>query len=326
MNKDQKDFELFRLRSTGAIIRDGYRLYLDCFRRIFRATWLVALVYALTAGILTTVFINTFPQTVIHILQLMHQGQGSMPRMASHSVFLLNLVVYALLMGAGLSVLGAHRQTGTIPVAQHWYGFWERKTMLRTLVSMVMVWLLMVIYIIVAVLVIYAVRTHLSQIALGLLGLLFFLVAFLCLPSVVMCLLDYILNHQRKGPFSGRFSLRYWGNVFIITLVVTIVSFLLVMITQLPANVLMIANMRSQAGTLMGDPTGMPDYMSGLNLVIFTLAGFIQAYVILSSFFPFYYLYGSVQAQEQERADMKMKMDSQQDQQSLTNHDYIEYK
>ena len=64
------------------------------------------------------------------------------------------------------------------------------------------------------------------------------------------------------------------------------------------------AKVVSLAGALQDDPTGMPDYMSWLNIVVFSLAGFIQAYIYLSSLFPFYYLYGSTEAQEKERKEL----------------------
>lgn len=54
MDKESKDLSLLKLRSTAACIRDGYRLYMDNFRKTFRSTWMIACVYAVFTGIVTT--------------------------------------------------------------------------------------------------------------------------------------------------------------------------------------------------------------------------------------------------------------------------------
>jgi len=47
---------------------------------------------------------------------------------------------------------------------------------------------------------------------------------------------------------------------------------------------------------------GMPSYMSWLSLLVYTLAAFIQAYVIMAAFFPAYYMAGSIEQQELSKA------------------------
>ena len=49
----------------------------------------------------------------------------------------------------------------------------------------------------------------------------------------------------------------------------------------------------------------MPEYIGRLNFAVFALMGFLQAYIHLSTLFPFYYLYGSIEQQEKERKEMK---------------------
>jgi hypothetical protein len=59
--------------------------------------------------------------------------------------------------------------------------------------------------------------------------------------------------------------------------------------------------MQAQAGILMGDPLGMPSYMGWLAFLVFTLSGFIEAYVILSLLFPLYYMAGTIEQHEIQR-------------------------
>ena len=48
MEKDKEDI-LLKDRSSRACISAGYRLYMSNFKRIFRASWLAAIVFAAEA-------------------------------------------------------------------------------------------------------------------------------------------------------------------------------------------------------------------------------------------------------------------------------------
>ena len=54
-------------------------------------------------------------------------------------------------------------------------------------------------------------------------------------------------------------------------------------------------------GVMYGDPYNMPSYIGWLSALVFLLIGFIQAYIMLSFLFPLYYMYGSIEAHEQEK-------------------------
>ena len=50
MEKDKKEIEI-KVRSSQACIREGYQLYSGNFRKIFRATWWIALIFALITAV-----------------------------------------------------------------------------------------------------------------------------------------------------------------------------------------------------------------------------------------------------------------------------------
>lgn len=208
MDKETNELSQWKLRSVGACIRDGYRLYVGKFRKIFRTTWLAAVVYALFSGITTC-------------------------------------------LATSLSSFSSH----------------------TSLINQYLTPIMLVVNLL-AMLVLLSVSSH-------------FLV-------------------KRAGvntkPFA--FPIRYWGGAILVLMMVAFVTMSLILITELPAIVLLAAGMVSQAGAFQGDPTGMPDYMVWTNLVVFTLAGFIQAFILLSTLFPFYYLYGSAKMQEKERTQI----------------------
>ena len=99
----------------------------------------------------------------------------------------------------------------------------------------------------------------------------------------------------------------HFGLLFAVLFVVTVFTLMALLFTTLPSIILAIANGEAQTGVLMGDPLGMPDYMKWLTLMVSTIAGFIQAYILLSALFPTYYIYGSAVTQEIEKNE---KMDA----------------
>ena len=210
MDKDTKDLGLFRIRSVGACVRDGYRLYLDRFRKYFRSTWLIAAVYAVLAGLIVTM------------------------------------------------------TTSVLPIRQTL----ENETLQR--------------YLPLALALLYAAVTIAMLFVMG----------------------RRLLKRSDEKPKSAWIPPRYAGGMLLLLLVVVIVTIVLALLTELPAFILLAAGMVSQAGAMRGDPTGMPDYMLWMNIVVFTLAGFIRAYIYLSALFPLYFLYGSVETQERERNEL----------------------
>ena len=88
-------------------------------------------------------------------------------------------------------------------------------------------------------------------------------------------------------------------------LVVSFSSLLLVMLAScivlIPAVILCLANQSALRGMLIGDPSGMPPYMTGLTFFTFVLTAFIQFYVSQVMLVHKYYANGSIDAQEADR-------------------------
>lgn len=311
--KKTKDLSLFRLRSTGAVISDGYQLYMDNFRKIFRNTWLMAVVYALAVGVFSMLWLNSLAE--LALLLTLHAPMESITNSAAANAlplaggFVVITLATLLLTAFGFSILRQHREDNCITPPARWFGQWHVKTIGRTLTAgLLMVIILLFMFAVIDTTAILL-KGHLSRTALGLLLVGETGIFALLLPVLFLLATQYIMATDNKIMPSGRQTFRYWGSTIIISLVVCIVIGLLSVVTELPAAVLFFANITSMSGTLLGDPSGMPDYMSWLNIVVFTLAGFIQAYIYLSALFPFYYLHGSIETQEKERAEMNKKLD-----------------
>ena len=95
--------------------------------------------------------------------------------------------------------------------------------------------------------------------------------------------------------------LRHTGMVLIVGIVCFFTISILIMLTSLPMIIMMAANWQDQIGVLMGDPSGMPDNVRWLTLVVFLIAGFLQAYVWQSIIGPIYMMRGAIIQHENER-------------------------
>jgi hypothetical protein len=301
--KRNADLSLMRLRSSSAAISDGYRLYMNNFRRVFRSSWIAALVYALAMGVFVNIVITRLPMAAVVQATGQMGNPALQPMLVTTGLFLLGgsillLAALTVLLSYGFSALGEQLATGSVTAPAKWYGRIDRLALWRTLKAAL--WLLVV------------AMKFLGRLAgLMLIGgtLLLLLAALLPLAYTIM---KYVLTPKSaflailKDTYAV--GLRHWGGLFIVVLVVSIVNMLLDVVTQMPANILYAANVNSQMGALQGDPLGMPAYMGWMNIVVFTAAGFVQAYVQLSALFPLAYMYGSIETQENERSQAKRRL------------------
>jgi hypothetical protein len=58
---------------------------------------------------------------------------------------------------------------------------------------------------------------------------------------------------------------------------------------------------------MFGDPSGMPENVKWLSIVVFTIAGFIQAYVWLTMLLPLYLVKISMYMQDKEKDEFNKK-------------------
>ena len=321
MKKDTKDLSLFRLRSNGAVIRDGFLLYLDNFRKILRSTWTSALVYAIVTSLLTTLFIEFYPSILMtRIMQATHPegmvaGDDDVQLMVIVGIIcgsLIYVLASALLASSAFTLLVGHHRDGAFPASVHWYGSLDRKTTARTFVS----WLSMALFPSLFLLLVGAIVIMISGQLSSQVGFYTYtggiavavIVVLLIMPLFLMRMISYIENSDVKKAWKGRFALRYWGSSLMVAIIVSIVVSVFHLATQLPSSILLSANIAAQQGVLLGDNVSMPDYALPMNLIVFTLAAFIQAYILMAALFPFHYLLGSVETLERERDEMSQKL------------------
>lgn len=313
--ENKNELKLLRPRSLAAVISDGYRLYMGSFRSLFRSSWPVAIVYALAfAMLMGNVVNNVIPMQV----SLQTNGMSMLPPAFwfSSLALLFYLVTAALLAAQGISALREHKATEEISRPAKWYGRLCLKPFLRLLV--VGVWLLLLTIainllfagVVAGILSLGVVGSIGKSIAsLALLLILTFIVAALWVPLYYTMMRTLLADGKIRlaPPVSGYGrGMRHWGLLFATVFVVYIFTGLLTLVCELPAVIMATANTMAYVGLATGDPLGMPENMVPLTYGVFFVAGFIQAYVHLSTLYPLYYAYGSIEQQEAERNSIKL--------------------
>ena len=284
----EKDDILLKVRSSRGCIGAGYRLYTGHFKHIFRYSWVAALIFALFCSVSGAMMIM-------------------MPRMIPLTAAIL-IIVECLFASYGYSVLKQHQTFGNILRPTKWFSI-DTHIFIRTIKCwLCMFVILLVVGIIIAGLSVIAVK-YLDYSAYTAVG--FFTLGSLILIGLLLPLsyitMRYILNDGigfwKQFKIGYGVGMRRWGFIFIVVLVAFIVELLLMMLLSLPATILSMANTQSMFGVAMGDPYALPSYMPALAAGTFLIIGFLQAYVMLSVLFPIYYMYGAIDAQEQEKQD-----------------------
>lgn len=282
MEKEQDEI-LQKDRSVRACISSGYRLYMSNFRRIFRYSWVSAIVYAIVNSFCGTLMITHPELTIVSLLLL--------------------IIVNALFISNGFAVLKQHQDTGSIGWPPRWFSL-NTHIFIRTLKAWCCTLLIGIVTSCILVATGIAAANYLSNYtAIGCFSLVALLIFIFTLP-LAYTNTRYVLNeigYWRNLKERYGIGMRRWGYIFLITFITTLIESVCAVITSFPAIILSIAANEANAGFLAGDPYNMPSYIGWLAATVFLIIGFIQAYIILSFLFPIYYMYGAIDTHENEK-------------------------
>ena len=84
------------------------------------------------------------------------------------------------------------------------------------------------------------------------------------------------------------------GTLIVVSLIMLLLVIIVMLLLMMPAVIMGIANVEAAAGWAAGDEVDMPDNLFMLNFAIFSVCGFLQAYIHLTTLFPLYYIWGNV--------------------------------
>ncbi len=306
------DESLLKDRSPRASLSAGFRLYTEHFRRIFKSTWLTALIAAVVSGVASTALYIYWPGLVARVYSdLPHAWMYAREYMLLLGIIgilvLLAIVAITAFFGSGAaSILRLQKEEKVSQwrmIGRSWkalccnavlcliaYGaiaafvFWKRDMLLNPLQNIVSVTATVVLLTVVGI---------------------------FLLPTIYITV-KYLMDRTTSfWPLLARsygLSMRYWMRQFIVLLVCLIVLGLFHLICSTPEFILSEANWQARIGVVGGDPLGMPSYITVLTFVTCSVITFLQLYIWLPMLFAFYYLYGAIDSREASR---KMKFNAQ---------------
>ena len=270
---DQQDKIIVqKVRSYRGILSAGMRLYISAFRRFFKASWLMALIYALVNAALGTLTAIKIPELTVVILSQLQRYNGIFAE--SLQPYLMALAECIVLMMAIIIVTALAHSTIYTLLKEH------SETVKGALLTLLVCIPL-------------------------------FIVAPFALPMWYV-LTKYIMEPStgywttlRKGYGNG---MGHWGSLFLVFFLTMLFILLAGMIVMLPAHILFLANYRAQMGVLIGDPLGMPSYMLPMTFITFVLCSFLYFYLCLPLLLNGYYAYGAIEAKELEHEQQKLSI------------------
>ncbi len=310
------EYALLKNRSYRGVISTGLGLYFSHFRLFFKASWLMALLYAVVFAALEMVLSVQLPALSATIMknELVLKTQLS-PEIAQQYLMtigvtfllvLLYTVVEALTTATVLKKLKEHHDTNTMTIPKRWLAI-SRHLMGRTLKGYLFTIIVLLMPILLSTALVLALH-HLMPTAVMTLKIvavvLSMILGLMCLPMLFV-FVKYMMS-QGKTYFSllvpsYAMGLRHWGHIFTTCLISGMMICVLAGICCLPAIILAQAHWASQEGFLNGDPLGMPDYINMLSFITFFLTGFVLVYLCMPMLMIAYYMYGSIETYEKEK-------------------------
>ncbi len=305
-------------RSASACIIEGYRLYTGNFKTIFRSSWLAALLFAAAYSALTTVAVVNLPHLQMEALLYGNDvGPAEFPWVLA-VIPLLAIVCILLGIGVcscGLAQLYNYSTHGSFSAPEKWWkpnvgDYW------RTLKGSVLcVVLAAVAFCVLESVVWFPLKASATtdgsgsitlKIALATMG------ALSALAALPLCLAFFrYVAPDAKGFWaqlqkSYAMGIRHFGFIFIVALASLLVVSITWFVMALPSVIMGVATFKAYLGELYGDPLGLPSYIIYIATVVFLLAGFILAFILLSTMFTGCFMHGSIETHEAERRQFKM--------------------
>ena len=322
----QQDLTLMKARSYRSVLADGYRLYNDNFRKLFKASWILAIVYAVCCGAFGTLIAIKVPELTLALMQQLTAMQGFFAEtVKTYALTIFGIIGLLLLAIATMSMASAtilnklkeHKDTGTISTPPYWLTT-SAAMMGRSLKGVFLTILVLIIPLLLFIGMVAIVESVSPQAIMG--HLTTFLVA-LCIVCILLVILVHplmyiLMKYVMEAPckywktLSANFGcgMRHWGSLFLVFFLSMLFIQLLGLVIMLPAHILNYANQQAHTGLLIGDPLGMPSYMPALTFATFALCSFIEFYVSQVMLVHNYYIYGSIETKEKEREQSLSKL------------------
>lgn len=285
--------ELFKIRSVSACLKDAYVLLNTNFKTIIGKLWLPLLCLSLSMGLYML-----FGLVLQGVVSDESSGMSVMT-VVGMSVSLLAAFVCSLWTLARLFPMLNGQ-------SQHWNFVRALKLALFWLACLVV--LSIVIIAVIGGVVSMNGPSPSGDAAgigfvkmMGAISIVLLLFMVFCLPFVYT-FMKYLMEPDMKlkqvvgQPYKTGFH--RWGYLFGNMFLSYLIYYILYLVAFIPVIILAIVCYINGQGMIDGDPSGMPNGLSILSVVVTTLCFFVVTFISIWMLFVFYYVYGSIEARK----------------------------
>lgn len=282
---------LYKRRSFPGCIRAAYELFCNNAKTILRHTWIAAWIYALTGACLVFVDIPQYSSEILTRAEAMDILKGIT---LYAFVSLLSMAAYCVFNARAFTLLNDKAFASNL------------SRMSRLFLLFFLVFILIVASIMGASAATASNPQYSSYIFIGI-ACLSCLIIILLLPTLYSSM-KYLMETD-KGVWSVfgrsyRKGWKYWGFLFMAAFLCLLICGSLILVCNMPATILQIAQSADRDGMFLGDATGLPSYFLPLSYVTTALVQFLVAYVILWAEVVGVYAYASIESRERNKTSL----------------------
>ena len=299
--------QLVKQRSYAACIKEGFRLVADNPWKLFRSTW----PYLLFAAIcLWIYYIIMASLQMVQGAPLTLLGIGLL--VGSYVLLIVGMLFYSgriMLLFRGirekgrLERIGAFRQFGA-----------TSRCALRLLPLALMEFLLTLLFAMLSPFaIVWALKQHTTTmlvcvaigiIAVGLLLIIFFM-------PFMQSFYHALINDGKYWELlktGYRHGFHFKGRILVTNILAFLLFSVACIVIALPLTIIMSANIFSNVGVLMGDPSGIPSYFPWLTAATYIISFFMLYFAGIFLYASNLFVYGSIEAQIEEQEKMNMQI------------------
>jgi hypothetical protein len=310
----EKNGVLYKIRSYSACFKKGFELYTNNFKLLFKYLWISLLIYA--------IFLTVVAQLYPTMIQGLQYGTTGFVAILIYTIcgILIGIATASLVNGQVFTLFSKYKELGYLPDTNFKA---HKKEFIHYYWRSVKTYLWMIPYSLVVVGITCLLLASLTmmtgktdsfvlKIFFAVIIIAIFFCAFIPLAYFnIKYMMEDGIGYIKMMRNSFHIAMRHWGSIFVLAVITTIVVMIAVLIVNLPDYIIIIVNKLSSSAIVDGDPSGLPGSFGFFSSLVFLVCSFLQIFINIFMLFPFFFLYGSIEAEEKERAEIANEKESE---------------
>jgi len=294
MEIEKKGEPFFKFRSAAKCLSAGIHLLTDNLKTLVHFLWIPILIFSLLNGIafliIDRISLNVSLSDKLDIL----------PIVIMMGLIIVLYLALLFICGCIYTYLKKYRELDYPPSLSIKSVFKDIKhNMWRYFKLMLIFFIISVVYVTITGYLAYlSMWTLFFTISLGIAA----MIPFIYSIMVYMMEDNSSIMHAVKKSFHE--SRSHWGGIFLVVVITLLIVFIAEIILYTPFLLLQIIAAISKNSVEAGDPSGLPSYFIYLEFFTSAICTFIAYFVLLIEEFSLFFLYGSYEQQNREKAEI----------------------